>query len=292
MKQIKPDFFIIGSPKAGTTALYAYLANHPEVCMSTDKEPNYFSKEQIEAQALYYKKKNVKTQDEYLQLFQAKEGNRIAGECSVSYLFYPGVAEKIHQFNPKSKIIISLRDPVQRAFSHYLMDYSLNLVTESFDKIVFEGEKDEKLKLYYQQYIQLSHYPEQIKRYLSVFPNDQVLLFIHDNLIANPNEELKRLSHFLGIHHTSSSGNLEQRNVTASAKSPIVKWLYKQEQFRQFVSLFLDQKMRSQLKSKLFSKNNLPKMTLSTKEYLNALYRPEVQELEKITGVTLSNWCK
>lgn len=292
MKQIKPDFFIIGSPKAGTTALYAYLSNHPQVCMSSDKEPNYFSKEQIEAQALYYKKKNVTTQDEYLQLFQAKKGDLIAGECSVSYLFYPGVAEKIHQFNPKSKIIISLRDPVQRAFSHYLMDYSLNLVKVPFDKIVFEGENDESLKLYYQQYILLSHYPDQIKRYLTVFPKDQLLIFIHDDLISNPDKELRRLSNFLGINHTSSTGNLEQRNVTTSAKSPILKWLYKQEQFRKFVSIFLNEKKRSQIKSKLFSKNNLPTLTISTKEYLNELYKSEIQEIEKITGATLSNWCK
>ncbi|MBK9318289.1 MAG: sulfotransferase [Bacteroidetes bacterium] len=73
MMRMKPDFFIIGSPKAGTTALYAYLAAHPQVCMSTDKEPNYFSGDQIAAQGLYYKKKNPKTLEEYLQLFNPQK---------------------------------------------------------------------------------------------------------------------------------------------------------------------------------------------------------------------------
>jgi hypothetical protein len=289
---MKPDFFIIGSPKAGTTALYAYLAAHPQVCMSTDKEPNYFSGDQIAAQGLYYKKKNPKTLEEYLQLFQPTEGNRIAGECSVSYLFYPGVAEKIYQFNPKAKIIISLRDPVYRAFSHYLMDYSLHLVKESFDKIVLEGEKNDSLKLYYQQYILLSQYTEQIKRYLNVFPKDQVLIFIHDDLVARPEEELKRLSAFLEIEHEVSGHGLEQRNVTTAAKSPFVRWLYKQEQFRKFLAYFLDEKTRGNIKSKLFSKKHLPVLSIQAKEVLSAMYKPEIPELERITGKSLQHWCK
>ncbi|MBL0095374.1 MAG: sulfotransferase [Bacteroidetes bacterium] len=292
MMRMSPDFFIIGSPKAGTTALYAYLAGHPQVCMSSDKEPNYFSGDQIAAQGLYYKKKNPKTLEEYLQLFQPKKGNKISGECSVSYLFYPGVAEKIYQFNPKAKIIISLRDPVHRAFSHYLMDYSLHLVKESFDKIVLEGEKNDSLKLYYQQYILLSQYTEQIKRYLNVFPKDQVLIFIHDDLVSRPEEELKRLSAFLEIEHEVSGHGLEQRNVTTAAKSPLVRWLYKQEQFRKFLAYFLDEKTRGNIKSKLFSKKHLPVLSLQAKEVLKALYKPEIPELEKITGKSLQHWCK
>lgn len=292
MMRTSPDFFIIGSPKAGTTALYAYLAGHPQVCMSIDKEPNYFSNDQIQAQALYYKKKNPATLDQYLQLFQPKPGNSISGECSVSYLFYPGVAEKIYQFNPKAKIIISLRDPVQRAFSHYLMDYSLQLVHEPFDKIVFEGEKNDALKLYYQQYIRLSHYPEQIKRYLNVFPKDQILIFIHDDLVNRPEEELKRLSAFLEIDYKISNGKLEQKNVTTAAKSPFIKWLYKQEVVRKGFALLLNEKIRGNLKSIFFSKKHLPSLSAQAKEYLSALYKPEIPELESITGKSLRHWCK
>ncbi len=288
----RPDFFIVGSPKAGTTALYAYLANHPQVCMSTDKEPNYFSNEQIKAQGLYYKKKNPETEAEYLRLFQPEAGNLICGEASVSYLYYPGVAEKIRQFNPKAKIIISLRDPVKRAFSHYLMDYSLGLVKESFDKIVFEGAAHEKLKLYYQQYVLLSQYAAQVARYLQVFPKEQVLFFIHDDLVSRPEQEMERLSGFLGIDYRHATGSLEQKNVTIAAKSPLLRWLYQNDLFRKFLALLLNENTRGRIKSKLFSKNNLPELSPGAREFLSALYSPEIPQLEQITGKSLRHWCR
>ena len=88
MKNLKVDFFIVGAPKAGTTALHAHLAKHPQVCMSSDKEPNYFSFEEIEEQQLYYHKENVKSESDYNSLFECEESAKLRGEASVSYLYH------------------------------------------------------------------------------------------------------------------------------------------------------------------------------------------------------------
>src|SRR5689334_14600377 len=103
-----PNFFIVGAPKAGTTSLYHYLKQHPEVYMSPVKEPNYFSYEETVKQNLYHKEKGVGTFEEYSKLFASANGRHKAiGEASVSYLFYASVPEKIKKAVPHAKIVIS-----------------------------------------------------------------------------------------------------------------------------------------------------------------------------------------
>ena len=120
-----PSFFIVGAPKAGTTSLYHYLEEHPEVYMSPIKETNFFSSKQMQEQELYYDATPIQSKNQYLELFKDVSQEKQVGEASVSYLYYTGVAKKILEFNPKAKIVIMLRNPVERAFSHYLMDKRL-----------------------------------------------------------------------------------------------------------------------------------------------------------------------
>ena len=133
---MKVDFFIVGAPKSGTTSLYHYLASHPDIFMSSKKEPNYFSKSEIKQQELYYPIDELDSFSDYKILFSGSKEGQILGESSVSYLFYPEVASKLHEHNSSAKIIILLRNPIERAFSHYLMDFRLGLVNESFESII------------------------------------------------------------------------------------------------------------------------------------------------------------
>jgi hypothetical protein len=290
MQQLRPSFFIVGAPKAGTTALYDYLVNHPQVCMSTDKEPNYFSEKEIREQGLYYRKANPQTEEEYLSLFKADKQHLIAGEGSVSYLFYPEVAQRIYNFNPNARIIISLRDPVQRAFSHYQMDYSLGLVTTSFDQIAGEGKDSESLKLFYQQYIELGFYYQQVKRYLDVFPSGQVLVLLHEDLIHHPAETLKKLSGFLGISYTDEQTGLREVNVSGAPRSGLVKRIYQNETARKFLASIINEDIRLKIKSRLFSKKNLPVLSAKTRLQLISLYRKDIQQVSTLIKRNLEHW--
>src|SRR5438045_1184872 len=170
MKHKLPNFFIVGAPKAGTTSLYHYLKNHPEVFMSPIKEPNYFSYEETVKQNLYHKEKGVGTFEEYAELFVSANGHHKAvGEASVSYLFYSSVPEKIKELIPDAKIIMSLRNPVERGTSHYFMEHKLGYVSESLDDIVFRKSKHKHAHLYYQQFVELGLYYQQVKRYIDIF---------------------------------------------------------------------------------------------------------------------------
>jgi len=168
---MKVDFFIVGAPKAGTTSLYHYLNEHPQVEMSIQKEPDYFSDKAIQKQGMYYGKNRIDTLKKYEALFMQKEAV-LYGEWSVSYLFYENVAEDIKSYNPNAKIIIMLRNPIDRAFSHYLMDYRLGLVSESFEDIIDKKSNHKNAHLFYQQYIQVGEYANQIQKYFKVFDTD------------------------------------------------------------------------------------------------------------------------
>jgi hypothetical protein len=292
MPDLKPSFFIVGAPKAGTTALHDYLAGHPEVCMSSDKEPNYFSDKEIQSQGLYYEKKNPKNEQEYLALFSCKESHKIAGESSVSYLFYPEVAQRIFDFNPAARIIISLREPVSRAFSHYLMDYSLGLVSDSFEDIVFRKKSGKAMPIYYQQYVELGFYYQQVKRYLDLFPSGQVLIFLHDELSSEPSATLEKLSGFLGIRHFRTNEGLKQSNVSGAPGSVILRSLYQNRIIRKSLATLFSHEFKTAAKSLLFSKKNLPALNEKTRTQLSNLYVNDIKDLELLLGRNLTHWLK
>ena len=165
---MKVDFFIVGAPKSGTTSLYHYLNEHLEIEMSSQKEPDYFSDEALNQQGMYYGKNRIDNINKYHGLFTTN-AVKLRGEASVSYLFYDDVPQKIKEYNSKAKIIIMLRNPIDRAFSHYLMDYRLGLVSDSFDSIIKNKLNHKNANLFFQQYIKLSEYSQQVSRYLEVF---------------------------------------------------------------------------------------------------------------------------
>ena len=185
---MKVDFFIVGAPKAGTTSLYHYLNEHPQVEMSLQKEPNYFSDKAIQSQDLYYNKNRIDTEEKYNRLFNFQKKDVIFGEGSVSYLFYPAVAQEIKKYNPIAKIIIMLRNPVDRAFSHYLMDFRLGLVSERFEDVFHE-----KQGLKFQQYFLLGNYYSQVKRYIDEFSKENVHLIWYSDFKKDAEKEIKNI---------------------------------------------------------------------------------------------------
>src|SRR4051794_4060836 len=112
-----PNFFIVGTPKAGTTSLYHYLEEHHDIYMAPIKETNFFSYHEIKSQGLFYNEEHISSLNQYQEQFKSVKNEKAVGEASVSYLYYPSVPLKIKEFNPKAKIIIVLRNPIDRGFS-------------------------------------------------------------------------------------------------------------------------------------------------------------------------------
>lgn len=286
MQNRKPNLFIVGAPKCGTTSLYYYLEQHPAVFMSTPKEINFFSKEDLLNQKLYYQDFKVKDEQVYLQLFEKVIGKKIIGEASVSYLFYPEVANRIKTFNPDSKIIILLRDPVKRAWSHYLMDKRMGLVTKDF-RDIFDSQDIED-KLYFQQYFQLGNYYTQIKRYFDEFGQDQIFIGFINELQKDPDNFIYRLFDFLELTPVKIEVS-KKFNAFKDANNTLIRKTYANNFLRNFSSSILTTSMKQFIKSKLFTSSPPVLDELMVKNLRN-YYLKETEQLEELINKDLSEW--
>lgn len=285
----KPDFFIVGAAKSGTTSLYEYLNKIPEIYLPSVKEPNFFSHKEIADQGLYYKTKDIKSEQEYLDLFAQAGKDQKCGDASVSYLFYPECAKRIHAFNPDAKIIILLRNPVKRAFSHYLMDKRLGYIHEEFDQIIKSNQEGTKeMKLYYQQVVQLGFYAEQITRYFAVFPKDQILILLLENLIESPEASLRKITEFIGVSSLENQNVFTKHNASFHAKNKLIRKLYSFSFIRKTIKALTPKVLRNRILD--LSSKESEQMSPEISDYLKSLYKEDLLKLQNIIQRDLHKW--
>lgn len=204
-----PDFMIIGAQKAGTSALFNYLSKHPQVFMATAKELHFFDLNYEKGDPYYLK--HFMTKAAVAQ--QREKRNFLQGEASPYYLFHPHVPQRVLQYNPGMKIIILLRDPAQRAISHYKHNVRAKREPLSFEEAIDNeeariGEETKRLTLdpRYHSYAHRHYsyrarglYQEQIERWLAVFPEQQVLVLPSQALKTERLVTLAKVCQFLEI---------------------------------------------------------------------------------------------
>ncbi|MAZ54833.1 MAG: hypothetical protein CMP55_03410 [Flavobacteriales bacterium] len=279
---MKVNTFIVGAPKTGTTSLYYYLNQHTNVCMSSIKEPNFFSAKEVNS--LFYKSQIVDEINEYHKLFSQNK-KQIIGEASVSYLFFDEVPNRIYKYNPKAKIIILLRNPIERALSHYLMDFRLGFCSENFEDIIAQPEI---FPQYYQQYLELGNYFLQLKRYINVFNENQLSIVFYDDLKSDSQKVMKHIFSFLEIEFQDLDYSIQ--NSFLSPSNIFVSELYKFNSLRKIVKSLFPEPFLSLVKSIFFSNNSKPTFSDSIIKQLNAYYKSDIVELEKLLNKDLSKW--
>lgn len=199
----KPNLFLIGAPKAGTTAFYNYLSSHPNIFLPLRDDTHFFAKD--------FSKEwdQVHTMEEYLALFRkAREEHRIVGERSVYYLYSKIAVQRIFEFNSDAKLLAMLRNPVDIAESfHSQILFSLNEDEEDFESawrlqdVRLRGEhipstcRDPQVL----QYRNIAMLGKQVQRALDVFPRKQVKFVIFDDLASSPLMVYKEALEFLGV---------------------------------------------------------------------------------------------
>lgn len=199
-----PDFIILGVQKGGTSSLFSYLSQHPDIVPSKTKEVHFFDKNYYKG--LYW----------YRSFFPLSFLNRkkITGEATPYYIFHPRVPERVQKDLFKAKLIILLRDPVYRAYSHYQMTREEGLEPlESFEEAIKEEEnrlagENRKIMSFssYNSYNHLNfsylsrgNYFDQIQNWLEYFPKEQLLFIKSECFYSNPKEELLKIYRFLGV---------------------------------------------------------------------------------------------
>ena len=201
---IKADFLIAGAAKCGTTALWAFLNKHPQVCMSQNKEPRFFTNlkgefdTSVKGGGLRFDGTYKKGFDWYNSLFDQSKENQICGEASTCYFFAEDSAELIYNNKLDMKLIFMLRDPVKRLYSHYWQEYKLGYDFPSFEEMV--NTNHPRLKFY----INTSNYKKNLERYFKVFPKEQILVIIHEDFIKSPKDCLNTIQNFLKIEPIES----------------------------------------------------------------------------------------
>jgi hypothetical protein len=289
---MKVDFFIVGVPKAGTTSLYHYLNEHPEINMSSQKEPDYFSDADVQNEGMYYGKNRIDTIKKYHGLFDNNSESKLKGEASVSYLFYKNVPQKIKRYNPDAKIIIMLRDPIDRAFSHYLMDYRLGLVSDSFEDIIDRKSVHKNAKLFYQQYIELSEYANQVKRYLDVFDGKEILFIEYEDLKMDVLGIVRKTYLFLGVNQVYEPDVNKKHNTYTMPKNSIIRFIYSFVILRNILAFFFSKNLVNRIRAALFKNDKKPVLLDETRNRFKQLFANDVNVLGKVLNKNFSRWTK
>lgn len=275
-KPKKVDFFIVGAPKCGTTSLSRYLDRHEEIFFSKPKEVNFFSGDEIRNQKLYYQESTVSTLADYESVFSEGTPGNIFGEGSVSYLYYSNVPQKIKNYNTNAKIIIVLRDPVDRAYSHYLMDRRLGYVENEISTIF---KNPSKYPVHYQQYFLLGEYYSQVKRYISIFGEKSVLVISDQRFKDTPLDVLENICKFLGIEYQDDLYTEKSHNQFKSPRNFVIAYLYKLHILRFFAQRVIPKVIQDWLKNFLFASDRKPELDLMMKSTLADFYREENEAL-------------
>lgn len=208
--RILPSFIIFGVPKCGTTSLYNYLVSHPLIISATSKEVRFFDNNFEKGIDWYRGNFPSHFLEKYYK--SVKKKNPITGEASASYFFHPLAPTRVKKLLPKVKLISLLRNPVERAYSHYFQSVRASRENNPFDTIIeqqiaerrlFEKEdsihEDNNFKEIYHPnaYISYSIYIDGLKKWYEIFPKEQILIIKSEDMYENPSETLKKTFQFL-----------------------------------------------------------------------------------------------
>jgi hypothetical protein len=306
---MKPNLFIVGQPKSGTTALHQFLGQHPEIYMSSIKEPHFFCSDfHLESDRAYGKQRffDFRSESAYLQLFNKAKSKgkkvKIAGESSTNYLYSQVAAEKIYNFNPDAKIIIVLREPAKFLYSlhsHYVKfteenepDFLTALALEP------QRKQEEALSLrvtspsylYYSQRVQ---YSQQVKRYCDRFKPEQIKVIIFEEFQSDNERIFREVLEFLGVK-TNFTPEYAAVNVNKEVKFKAVNNLINNPVAKSISKNLLSQEFNDFVRDNIVEKllwHQAPKakMPEEIKLQLMAQYQTEVAKISELLKIDLSD---
>ena len=245
------------------------------------KEPNYFNRKTIEDEHPIQK---IRTEEKYLKLFKNATHQKIIGEAS-GYLSDPDAPNLIHQVSPNAKILILLRDPVERVYSHYLMNFSRGLISTSFSQeieyVLQNGFNPRKWGIE----MEVGLYSEHIKRYLKIFGHEQVKIIIFEEFFNNTKKNMEEILKFLELDKTLSNFTAEKHNPYTTTRGPIAKQILNSKKIQRISYALTSESTRRTLANYLLlGKKPKPKMSEKDRETLIKFYKGDVEQLKLILG--------
>ncbi len=231
----KPNMIIIGAPKTGTTSLHYYLAQHPEVYMSDDKEPHFFCNDLHEENDAFFKFNKYfryRSEKDYLNIFKDAKDEHVIGEASTTYIYSKTAAQNIYNFDPTMKIVAIIRDPLDLAFSWYnYLKFLTHETAESFEEALSLESARKKdyskipdcvlypTSIFYSEVVDFSN---NLKRFTDLFPEEQCKFILYDDLKENVGKVYEETLKFLGVDDQFVP-DFSMKNVSGGARFKGVK---------------------------------------------------------------------
>lgn len=282
-----PNFFVVGAARCGTTSIYEYLKKHPQIFMPKLKEPDFFAESLRPVPRSEARKHCPSDLRRYRSLYEGAGKHDAIGDVSPSYLWDEDAPRKIRAACPNARIIIMLRDPVERAYSHYLLKVQEGMERRPFLTALQEDYSSSHKGWWASQlYVELGLYCDQVSRYLETFSNEQVAIFLFEDLKRNAEELLTRIARHIGVDpNLVEKPALEM--VYNGYKMPRSRVLHK-------AAKGLDPRLKEILfppflRSRLYRSNLLynfkkPPLDDESRRFLQEIYKPEISKLENLLG--------
>jgi hypothetical protein len=297
-----PNFLLIGTAKAGTTSLYHYLRQHPEVFMPAVKEPRFFAylddppamtgpgdRASNEAAGAVY------TMADYRALFDEVEGERAVGEASVNYLYSDTAPRRIREHLPDVQLIAVLRNPIERAYSHYLhlLSSDREPLRDFAAALDAEAERRQKGWEWSWHYTRMGFYHEQLTRYLEHFDRDQLAVYLFDDFTEDNVAVTQDIYRRLGVDDTVvPTRTLAHEKTGEPISEQFQRFLLNPDHpIRKAARYVVPETVRTQ-GVKLLKNLNLskPPMEPAVRADLVRLYAEEIHRLEDLLDRDLSHW--
>lgn len=310
-----PNFFVVGAGKCGTTTLYHILFQHPEIFMSPIKEPNHFctdikEEEFSEQFKLIEKRKNINL-DEYLngpmterkfgyfvpksedykKLFKNVKNEKAIGEISNSYLFSKVAAQNIKDAVPDAKIIIILRNPIDRMVSHYKANIRDGKALKPFyEEVTDDYNKNPKGWCISHSYFEVGQYADQVDRYLKVFGKENVKVLWFEDWKKNSSNMAREIFTFLGVDPNIQIDPEERQHTTTEPRSKKLVYLLSQSGIKKPALRLFPQSWREPIKSIFFNNKASFAITPDERKKLQDFFRADIEKLQSLLNVDLSKW--
>jgi hypothetical protein len=270
-----PSFVIIGTAKGGTTSLFGYLVSHPEVFLPPEKEIHFFDEHYDNGTGWYREQ------------FAAAGDRQVVGEATPQYMYHPHVPARMAALVPDAKLVAILRNPAERAYSHYWFQRSKYTSRHSFEEaIAFEFEHPgEPMPLPHDHYLGYGRYLEQLKRVCEAYPREALHVMLMDDLRADVRSAYASLCRFLSINPAVESPDV---GAVFRATSRL-----RSERLRRVMMRRRAWKIAPRLAALIDRLNRIPgypPMATATRDWLVAYFAPFNEDLGAWLGRDLSAW--
>lgn len=295
-----PTFLVLGAQKAGTTSLYHYLRQHPEVFMASVKEPNFFA---FEGEELRYigpggapasvNGYSITDLETYRTLFDKAGEAKARGEASTLYLYLPSAADRIRHYVPDARLIAVLRNPVERAYASYM-----HCIRDDREPLEFASAlRAEQGRIadhwgFLWHYTQVGRYPEQLRRFFDRFPREQVRVHLYDDFRRDPVAVVQDVYAFIGVDTSFAPDTALVHNASGVPKSrALARLLSRPHAIKRMLRPLVPEAARNRMMTKLKNRN-LSKRPIDPeiRRELIEVFRTDIEQLQDMIGRDLTMW--